>query len=378
MTSADHEKVRFGLVGTGRGTKFARIVGRLPGTELVSVLDPDPESRAIFLEEFPDTRTVEHFEDLLDGSVDAVFLASPQQYHGPQAVAALGAGVHVLSEIPPVVSVEQARELVGAVRRSSATFMVAENHCYIPSNLVVTEMVRAGLFGDIHFAEGEYLYEVRDMQLDGHGRPNWRSFWHVGKNGITYPTHSLGPLLQWLDTRLDSVMTVGAGHSTSHEMDDTLFLVGKTVKDAVVTMRLDLLSYRPAETAFVAFQGSAGAYDSGRGPSDAPRVYLHGRTPGRVWEPLDQYVDEFRPRRYAALFEEAKLWKSPYGPLLDFVDAITRGTTPSFDVYRGLDMMLPGVVSETARAQGTWTSVPNPRFFTDGIGVAAGRDWPLA
>ena len=50
----------------------------------------------------------------------------------------------------------------------------------------------------------------------------------------------------------------------------------------------------------------------------------------------------------------------------------------STDVYRGLDMMLPGVVSDTARAQGTWTSVPNPRFFTDGIGAAAGRDWPLA
>jgi predicted dehydrogenase len=377
MTPRHDGKVRFGLVGTGRGTKFARIVGRVPGAELVSVLDPGQESREAFLREFPDIPAVEHFEDLLDGSVDAIFLASPQQYHAPQAVAALEAGVHVLSEIPPVVSLEQARALVGAVRGGPATYMVAENHCYIPSNLVVTEMVRAGLFGDIHFAEGEYLFEVRDKQFDEHGQPNWRSFWHVGKNGITYPTHSLGPLFQWLDTRLDSVMTVGAGHSTSHEMDDTLFLLGRTVKDAVVTMRLDLLSYRPAETAFVAFQGSAGAYDSGRGPSDTPRVYLHGRTPGRAWETLDGYVSDFRPRRYDALFEEAKLWKSPYGPLLDFVESITAGTPPYFDVYRALDMMLPGIVSETARAQGAWAAVPDPRYFTDGIGVAAGREWPL-
>jgi predicted dehydrogenase len=370
--------VRFGLVGTGRGVKFARVVGRVPGARLVCVLDPDETTRTAFLGEFPDVEVVQSFDDLLDGRVDAVYLASPQQYHGPQALAALAAGVHVLSEIPPVVSVEQARELVGAVRRSEATFMVAENHCYIPAHLVVTAMIRAGLFGEIYFAEGEYVYQARQMQTDDAGRPTWRSFWHVGMNSITYPTHTLGPLLQWLGARLDSVMTLGAGHTTSYQMDDTLLLLGRTDRGAVVKMRLDLLSYRPTEVAFVAFQGESGAFDSGRGPFDRPRVYLHGRSPAGQWEPIDDYVREFGPERYAALFEEPKLWKSPYGPLLDFVDAVNTHQTPPLDVYQSLDMMLPGVVSGTARAQDNWVAVPDPRFFTDGIGTDVGHEWPLA
>lgn len=378
MTNVSEQVVRLGLVGTGRGTKFARIVDRVPRARLVCVLDPNEESRTAFLREFPDIGVVKSFDDMLDGRVDAIYLASPQQYHGPQAIRALAAGVHVLSEIPPVVSVEQARELVGAVRRSPAFYSVAENHCYIPAHLVITEMVREGLFGEIYFAESEYIYEARGIQADDAGRPNWRSFWHVGKNGITYPTHSLGPLLQWLGTRLDSVMTIGSGHSTSYEMDDTLLLLGRTDGDATVTMRLDLLSYRPAELAFVAFQAENGAFDSGRGPFDVPRVYLHGQSPAGEWEPIQNYVEDFRPKRYAALFEDPRLWKSPYGPLLDFVESIVAKTPPTFDVYRALDMMLPGIVSETARAQGGWTAVPNPRFFTDGIGTEIGREWPLA
>jgi predicted dehydrogenase len=374
----NEQEVRFGLVGTSRGTKFARVVDRVPGARLVCVLDPAEITRKAFLDEFPDVEAVDSFEALLDGRVDAVYLASPQQYHGPQAVAALAAGVHVLCEIPPVVSVEQARELVGAVRRSEATFMVAENHCYIPAHLVVTEMVRAGLFGEIYFAEGEYIYHARQMQTDDAGRPTWRSFWHVGINGVTYPTHTLGPLLRWLGTGLSAVSTLGAGHTTSHRMDDTLLLLGRTERGALVTMRLDLLSHRPTEAAFVAFQGEGGAFDSGRGPFDRPRVYLHGRSPAGEWEPIDDYVGEFAPQRYAALFENPKLWKSPYGPLLDFVDAVRTGATPPFDVYQGLDMMLPGIVSETARAQDDWVAVPDPRFFTDGIGTDAGREWPLA
>lgn len=370
--------VRFGLVGTGRGAKFARIVDRVPRARLVCVLDPAETTRTAFLGEFPDVEVVATFDELLDGRVDALYLASPQQYHGPQTVAALAAGVHVLTEIPPVVSVEQARELVGAVRRGKATFMVAENHCYIPAHLVVTAMVRAGLFGHIYFAEGEYVYHARQMQTDAAGRPTWRSFWHVGMNGITYPTHTLGPLLQWLGTRLTSVLTLGAGHTTGYEMDDTLLLLGRTNRGAVVKMRLDLLSHRPAEPAFVAFQGEGGAFDSGRGPFDQPRVYLHGRSPAGQWEPIKDYVHEFGPERYAALFEDPKLWKSPYGPLLDFVDAVLTCESPPLDVYQCLDMMLPGIVSETARAQDDWVAVPDPRFFTDGIGITAGREWPLA
>jgi predicted dehydrogenase len=378
MSDTREQVVRFGVVGTGRGTKFARIVHHVPGAHLVCVLDPNHATRTAFVGEFPDVEVVASFDELLDGRVDAIYLASPQQYHAPQAVAALAAGVHVLSEIPPVVSVEQARELVGAVRRGRATFMVAENHCYIPAHLVVTAMIRAGLFGDIHFAEGEYIYHARQMQTDEAGQPTWRSFWHVGMNGITYPTHTLGPLLQWLGTRLDSVMTIGAGHTTGHRMDDTLLLLGRTGGGALVKMRLDLLSHRPAEPAFVAFQGEAGAFDSGRGPFDRPRVYLHDRSPAGQWEPIDNYVKDFTPERYAALFEQPKLWKSPYGPLLDFVDAVRTGKTPPFDVYQGLDMMLPGIVSETARAQDDWVAVPDPRFFTDGIGIDAGPEWPLA
>ena len=81
--------------------------------------------------------------------------------------------------------------------------MMAENYTYIRSNVLVRELVRRGLFGTTYYAEGEYLHELKGLNEV----TRWRRTWQTGVAGVTYGSHSLGPILQWMPG--DRVVSVG-------------------------------------------------------------------------------------------------------------------------------------------------------------------------
>mgnify|MGYP005837068693 CR=1 FL=1 len=129
--------------------------------------------------------------------VDAVAIGTPMPLHVPQAVKALQAGKHVLSEVTAAVSLEECWRLLDAVKASGKAYMMAENYCYTPENILVRHLVRDGVFGEVFFAEGEYIHEVRALHHNPDGTPTWRYFWQVGARGNTYITHEIGPPMQW-------------------------------------------------------------------------------------------------------------------------------------------------------------------------------------
>jgi hypothetical protein len=87
--------------------------------------------------------------------------------------------------------------------------MIAENCNYMEHNVIVQAIVEKGLFGTPYYAEGEYLHELKWLNEI----TKWRRKWHTGINGITYPTHSLGPILQWFKgERVVAVSCAGSGH----------------------------------------------------------------------------------------------------------------------------------------------------------------------
>jgi predicted dehydrogenase len=372
--------IRVGISGGARGASFLHGLLQASEGRLVAVYDPAPEAREWFRREHGVGDLYANYEQMLD-AVDAVIVSSPQQYHVPQAVAALSRGKHVLSEVPAAVSLEQAYELLAAVRSSDTVYMMAENCCYTRANLIVREMARAGLFGDLYFGEGEYLHELHRLHHDAQGRPTWRYYWQVGRNAVTYPTHSLGPVLDWLQDRLVAVRCAGTGRHTDpeHAMEDTVLLLGKTSRGALVKLRLDMLSHRPDLTNYYSLQGTMGAYEAARVRGEGARVYLQGTSPHLTWQPLEDYAARFLPARYKQWAGSAGHGGADAWPVRDFLAAIAGGTPPPIDVYAALDMTLPGIVSEASLAQGgAWVAVPDPRFLTAGLGTAPGREWPLA
>jgi predicted dehydrogenase len=293
------------------------------------------------------------------GEVDAVIVATPMHLHARQAIAALNAGKHVLSEVTAAVTLTECWLLADAVRNTKAVYMLSENYCYIPDNVLVREMVRKGMFGIPYFGEGEYLHDCKYLHHNADGTPTWRYYYQVGTNGSTYPTHSLGPVMQWFNAadpsdRVASIVCVGTGRHTDpeHPHDDTSILLCTLQSGKLVKVRVDMISNRPHQMTYYALQGTEGVYEASRIGGKPGHVWLQSDHAGqhRNWTPLSEYAEHL-PAHYQNISEEAR--QSGHGGgdffvVRDWVEAIQNGTPPPIDVYTGLNWTAAGLCSQTS------------------------------
>lgn len=361
--------IKVAFAGVHRSSSFFKAFQVHPETEIVALCDVSEITLAEAGKNTGITGLYTHFERMLDEArPDAVVIATPMQFHVPQSIAALQRGIHVLSEVTAAVSIDEARWLVQECKKSPAVYMMAENYTYMRPNVLVRAMVDAGLFGEVYYAEGEYIHELSALHHTTEGKPTWRYYWQVGVNGCTYPTHSLGPCLQWVKERPVQISSVGTGRWTDpeHAMEDTVLLLCKTATGKLMRVRVDMLSKRPHAMTNYTLQGTKGAYESARRYGEGNWVWVEGycKDPNE-WVPLESFEEEYLP----------EFWKHPpkealeaghgggdYFEVVDFVDAI-RGRKPvPIGIHEAMDMTLPGLVSqESIRRGGEWLPVPDSR-----------------
>ncbi|MBQ5363063.1 MAG: Gfo/Idh/MocA family oxidoreductase, partial [Clostridia bacterium] len=190
------KKIKVGIAGS-RGLSTVMGLRALPDVEITALCNLDEATLDAQAKELGVEHKYRVFEDMLTSDIDAVVIATPMQCHVPQAIAALEAGKHVMSEVTAGVTMDELWWLIETVEKSGKIYMMAENYIYTPQVQMVKEMVKAGLFGDTYYAEGMYLHNIDGLFKYPDGRSTWRSFWQCGKRGNFYPTHSVGPVMNW-------------------------------------------------------------------------------------------------------------------------------------------------------------------------------------
>ncbi|HNQ34776.1 MAG TPA: Gfo/Idh/MocA family oxidoreductase [bacterium] len=365
------DKIRLGIVGAaGRGRSFKQACLASGLVEIRAVCDLNE----VRLEEARQNlgaaeKYLDYREMLEKSDLQAVILGTPMPCHVPQAVAALERDIHVLCEVPAGVSIDECRQLTAACRNSKGVYMMAENYTYRKQNVLVRELVRRGLFGTAYYGEGEYLHELKELNEI----TPWRRRWQTGVNGVTYGTHSLGPLLQWLEgDRVTSVCCAGSGRHYRdprghlYENEDSCLMLCRTVRGALLKIRVDMLSDRPHAMTNYALQGTDGAYESSRAPGEPDRIWLRSRAGSpKAWLNLADLEAEFLPEYWKA--GQAEAARSGHGggdyfEVMDFLDSIRGRRPPPVGIHEAMDMTLPGLVSqESINREGAWLPVPDSR-----------------
>jgi predicted dehydrogenase len=365
--------LNLGIVGAcGRGASFKAACDALPQVAIHAVCDTNADALSAARERLSAREQYTDYETMLaQSSIDAVIIGTPMHWHVPMAIAALERGKHVLSEVTAGVSVDECRALVAAVNASRGLYMMAENYTYMRPNVMVREMVRRGLFGTPFYGEGEYLHELKELNEI----TVWRRTWQTGVNGVTYGTHSLGPILQWMPgDRVVAVSCAGSGHhyrdprGAEYENEDSCVMLCKMASGGLVKIRVDMLSDRPHAMTNYQLQGTDGCYESARAHGEPHRVWLRARCPDmHTWLNLDTLADEFLPdfwQEHLARAQTAGHGGGDYFEILDFVDAI-EGTRPNpIDIHAAMDMTLPGLISQQSIQQASaWLPVPDSRAW---------------
>ncbi len=356
--------MRIGIVGQ-RGRAFASALRALPGVELAALCNIDTEALQTQGDALEIPGRFERFSDML-GHVDAVVVSTPMQLHAAQSIAALDAGVHVLSEVTAAVSIDECWQLKRAADRAAKrgiVYAMAENYCYIKHNVLIKELARRGYFGELYFAEGEYLHAVRNLHHYPDGSPTWRYYWQVGTPGSTYPTHSLGPVMQWFQAvdkteRIESVVCLGTGVHTDpeHPHDDTSVLLCKLQSGKLIKIRVDMMSNRPHHMTYYALQGTKGVYEASR---------IEGQ-PGNIWLGENEIQEHPKWRSITELEEFLpEHWKSPppaalaaghgggdYFVALDFIRACRSEARPDCGIDDALEWTAAGLCSTVSLQNG--------------------------
>ena len=209
------EKRRLGLIGVGaRGrTHLDGILTERDDVVITWICDKiltrAEEAAKVVTDKMGNTPQItEDWRRLIEQpDVDAVVIASDWDNHVPATCACLRTGKKTACECGGAYTVDECWELVRAYEETGNHVMFLENCCYDRNELMVTRMVREGLFGEVVHCEGGYQHDLRDMILQGYPTNQFRvnSFMH--RCCEYYPTHDLGPIAKLLNINRGNRMT---------------------------------------------------------------------------------------------------------------------------------------------------------------------------
>jgi predicted dehydrogenase len=332
------KKVRVGIVGYGV-CKFGSAFGFQdhPNVEIVAVSDLIPERCAQLAKECRCAKSYPSLEEMVkDDKIEAIFLATDAPHHAEHAILSLKHGKHVACAVPAVFgSLEQADQLLEAVKSSGKKYMMFETSYFHPDLYAMRTLYNAGLMGKLVYSEGEYFHFMPEP-IDSY------KGWRIGLPPQWYPTHSNAYYVGASGGSFTEVSCMGMPSRISHLLPEN-----NVYKNAFGT---EIALFRTSEGGM-----------SRMGVSwDTPGM---GGEMGRVRGQLGSFYGKFEGSDLKNL---PNLNRPPLPPTVDpgghggshgylmdeFVTAILQDRKPLVDIVAALNMTVAGIVAHQSALKG--------------------------
>jgi hypothetical protein len=247
-----------------------------------------------------------------------------------------------------------------------------ENCCYGYNELLVLNLVRAGVLGEIKAGGAAYNHDLRSILFENKDEGLWRRAAHTKRNGNLYPTHGLGPVAFYMDVnrgdRFDHLVSMSTPEfgltkwRADREPKDSprwreRYVTGdlnrslvKTAKGRVILLEHDVTSPRPYSR-INSVQGTLGIFED-----YPPRIYVDGPNARHRWESIDGYKAPHEHALWRTLGERARSGGHggmDYVMAWRLVQCMREGLAPDMDVYDAAAWSAPGPLSERSVAAGS-------------------------
>jgi len=391
LTGGQKEKVRLGLIGVGlRGTNHLNNALQRDDTDIRAICDIDPEriricreliSKAGRPEPLVFDKGEHGYRDLIArDEIDAVIISTPWLWHVPMAIDSMKAGKYTAIEVSGATSVAECWDLVKTHEETGVHLMFLENVSYRRDIMAVLKMVRLGMFGELLHCQGGYQHDLRGIKFQpgvdfgekGISEARWRTQHSIKRNGELYPTHGLGPIMNFLDinrgNRLVSLTSAATKSRGLHKyivdhagpdhpnakinfrLGDIVTTLITTAGGETIVLSHDTNNPRPYSLNF-RVQGTKGLW-----MKDGNQIYIEGTSATNDrWEPSAPYLEKYDHeywKKYEAQATGAGHGGMDFFVLNDFINSVKRGTAPPIDVYDGAAMMVITPLSEQSIAEG--------------------------
>ncbi len=200
------ENIKVGFIGLGcRGYELLRNDVLKQGEQVTAVCDTyddRAQKGADAVEAAGQCRPAVYldYHDVIDDeNVNTIIIATAWESHVDIALAAMEAGKPVAMEVGGAYELRDCYKLVEVYEKTGTPFMFLENCCFGRRELMVLNMVKKGVFGEVVHCAGGYQHDLRDEISFGKENRHYRLQNYLSRNCENYPTHELGPIAKVLD-----------------------------------------------------------------------------------------------------------------------------------------------------------------------------------
>lgn len=268
MSAPARAAYRVGIAGAGIGARYARSFQRVPGVEVAALCAASLERAAPAARELGIARVFTSYEAMLaESALDVVVIATPNDLHHAQALAAIESGAHVLCDKPLALDAGQAQELLDAARRRGSRHAIPFWLRFVPALARARELLADGSFGPPSFADvrflncgwGDPLGPMR-WQFE-RARAGSGAFANIGSHAID--------ALHWLAGDLARISAATAiavperrrpdGDSARPDAEDTAVFIGQLVCGAPVSFLASSVAYTTRSSIVIAVHCRSGS-----------------------------------------------------------------------------------------------------------------------
>jgi phthalate 4,5-cis-dihydrodiol dehydrogenase len=160
------QPIRLGVAGLGRAfTLMLPTFLADARVQLVAACDPREEARSQFAADFG-AAVYDNVDALLnDPGVEALYIASPHQFHAAHTEAAARHGKHVLLEKPMALTLAECDEMIAHCQAAKVQLVVGHCHSFDAPYLHTRELIGSGAFGQVRLIHAlnytDFLYRPR-------------------------------------------------------------------------------------------------------------------------------------------------------------------------------------------------------------------------
>lgn len=315
----NNRNIRLGFVGIGgRGTYHLSCALGIEGVEVPAICEVIPSRLRQAKKRIEDAglpsprlygRGVNDFKRLCDNEdLDAIICCTSWEWHTPVCLAAMKTNKHCVSEVPIVLTLDEAWQIVETYESTGKWATIGLEGF---GQLALLNMIQKGMLGDIVHAQTGYIHDLRFVKFSPDEEP-WRLQHSINRNGNLYPDHPMNKMLPALDInhgdRIDFLVSMSSFggmlneyaaeyyKNKNHPLTKKKIALGnynasllRTVNGKVMTLIHDTSTPHPRESYRI--QGTKGVF---LGDSKYRKIYIEGLSPEEhEWESADPYLKEY-------------------------------------------------------------------------------------
>lgn len=171
MSNSNPRKIRYGVLGLGNIAQVAVLPAfehARENSELVALISSDEQKLKALAERYQ-VQLTGSYDDLdrllASGSIDALYVATPNTEHRRAVERAAHFHVHVLCEKPLAATVADCRSMLQTARDSKIKLMTAYRLHFEQANLRAVERLRRGEIGEPRIFSSLFSQQVREGDI---------------------------------------------------------------------------------------------------------------------------------------------------------------------------------------------------------------------